>query len=363
MFTLFNALWLLDAALWPPSLRTRFSQPGEWTRYASQVRSRTEQRIAAGERDHLAFYVLQSLEFTAVKPVAPLPGVPEALVRGRVREFLRSTARNERMAWLKRLPAAANEATLWAACQSVIEATDPGREGFYLQRGLSSDSELEAGFIVDLGLATARQLAPGALARRVLIVGPGLDWAPRTGFADRPPQSHQPLAVLDSLVRHGWAKPGGVSLTALDVNPRVIHFIQRMSGEWRIEPRLADPDLTTYAAELGQRLGKRSGGVVRLDAWVKRAIEARNGNIVLTPPPERFDIAVVTNMLLYFDALECELALHWLKRQANRGAWLIHNDTRPEVEAAARQTGWTPRFARRVPLQGGLEDSFSLLQA
>jgi hypothetical protein len=363
MFTLFDALWMLDAALWPPSLRRRFSQPGDWTRYANEARARTDQRIAAGERDHLAFYVLQSLEFTAFKPVAPLPGAPEALVRGRVRDFIKSAARNERMAWLKRLPAADHEGALWEACQSVIAATDPGREGFYLERGLSTDSELEAGFIVDLALATARQLAPGAKAGRVLIVGPGLDWAPRTGFADRPPQSHQPYAVLDSLVRHGWAKPGAVRLTALDVNPRVIHFIQRMNAEWRIQPRLADPDLTAYAASLGGRIGKRSGGVVRLDGWVKPAIDARQGNIVLGAPPERFDIAVVTNMLLYFDALECELALHWLKRKANRGAWLIHNDTRPVVEAAARQTGWTPRFARRVPLQGGLEDSFALLQA
>ncbi len=363
MFSLFNSLWLLDAALWPPSLRRRFSQPGDWTRYASEVRGRTEQRIAAGERDHLAFYVLQSMEFTALKPVAPLPGASDVLVRGRVREFLKSRVLNEKMAWLKRLPGAAHEGLLWEACQSVIAATDPGRAGFYLQRGLSSDSELEAGFIVDLGLATARQLTPGAVARKVLIVGPGLDWAPRTGFADRPPQSHQPLAVLDSLVRHGWAKPGGVRLTALDVNPRVVQFIQRMSGEWRLAPRLADPDLTAYAADLGGRVGKRSGGVVRLDSWVRSAVQARLGNIVLSSPPEAFDMVVVTNMLLYFDALECELALHWLKRQANRGAWLIHNDTRPEVEAAARQTGWTPRFARRVPLQGGLEDSFSLLQA
>lgn len=349
--------------MWPAGLRERFARTGEWPRYARELRARTEQRIAAGERDHLAFYVLQSREFTAREPVPPLPGAEAALVKARIRDFLNSTARNERMAWLKRLPAAANESALGEACQSVIEATDPRREGFYLQRGLSSDSELEAGFIADLALATARQLAPGALAHRALVVGPGLDWAPRTGFADRPPQSHQPLAVLDSMVRHGWAKPGEIRLTALDVNPRVIHFIERAAAEWHLARRLADADLTAYATDLGHRLGQRTGDVVRLDAWVKSAIEARLGNILLTPPPERFDIAVATNILLYFNPLECELALHWLRRQANPGAWLIHNDVRPEVETAARQTGWTPRFARRVPFQGGLEDSFSLLQA
>lgn len=357
--------WLLwvEAGQWPPGLERRFSRAGEWPRYAREVRARTEERIAGGERDHLAFYVLQSREFTAREPAAPHGEVASSLLRARIQEFLASTARDERLAWLKRLPAAANESSLWEACRRVIAVPDPRREGFYLQRGLSSDSEPDAGFIVDLAVATARQLAPGAIARRALIVGPGLDWAPRVGFADRQPQSHQPFAVLDSLLHHGWAKPGQVRVTAFDVNPRVVHFLERAVSEWRIEPGLADPDLAAYLAGLGSRLGERQDRTVHLDAWVKPAIEARLGNILLAPPPDRFDIAVATNILLYFNPLETELALHWLRRRANAGAWLIHNDTRPEVEAAARRTGWTARFARRVPLRGALEDSFFLLQA
>lgn len=355
--------WLLwvEASAWPAGLSERFARPGEWPRYAGEVRTRTEQRLDDGERDHLAFYVLQSRQFTAREPIAPRPGADVTAVRARVRDFLASKTRDERMAWLKR---PANERQLEEACRQVIAGTDPRRAGFYLERGLSSDSEIEAGFIVDLALATARELAPGATARHALIVGPGLDWAPRTGFADRPPQSHQPFAVLDSLIRHGWAKRGQLRLTALDVNPRVIHFVERRAAEWHVEPRLADPELAAYAGDLGRRLGPRQGATILLDPWVKPAIEARLGNILLTPPPARFDVAVATNILLYFNPLESELALHWLRRRANPGAWLIHNDPRPEVEAAARQTGWTPRFARRVTLRdGSLEDSFALLQA
>jgi hypothetical protein len=367
MASAFNLWWWLNSAFWPEGLRRHFEQSGEWPRYAAALRARTAQRIDSGERDHLAFYVLQSREFTTRQPIPPLPGTPANLVRARIGDFLTSPPRNEKMAWLKRLPSAANASLLWDACRHAIAETDPSREGFYLQRGLSTDSELEAGFIVDLALATAKQLARQAAhnapARRILIVGPGLDWAPRTGFADRPPQSHQPLAVLDSLLRHGWSKPRDLSVTALDVNPRVIHFIQRMATNWRIDTRIDDPDLTAYGETLGRQIGNRSGNNIQLDAWVKPAIQARLGNIVLAPPPDRFDIAVATNMLLYFDPLECELALHWLRQQANPGAWLIHNDTRSEVESAARQTGWTPRFARRVPLRGGLEDSFSILRA
>jgi hypothetical protein len=274
-----------------------------------------------------------------------------------------TSPRNERLAWLRRLPAAADEERLLAACRRAIAATDPARAGFYLNRGLSSDSDVEAGFVVDLALATARELDPAMRARSVVVVGPGLDWAPRNGAPLGPPQSHQPLSVLDSLVRLRLAEAGQVSIHALDVNPRVVRFISRSGAEWRPAVRLADPDLAVYVEGVGRAIGSRRNGVITLAPWVRQSIRAHLVNIVLQPPPVRYNVAVVTNLLLYYAPLEIALALHWLRTRAEPGAWLIHNDPRPEVEAAATDTGWRVRFARRVALGRGLQDYFALLQA
>ena len=360
-------LWttLLQIRAWPPTLAPHFPTPAHWQRFVQDTRRRTAERLAAGERDHLAFFVLQSREFTSVAPVPPVPSADLTLVRTRVRDFLRYQPRtpNERFTWLRRLPSAADPETLFAACRAAVESTDPSRPDFYLTRGLSSDSEVESSFALQIALATARELSSATPSLRdVLLLGPGLDWAPRTNFRDRPPQSHQPLAVLDALLRRRWAARGEIRLTAFDVNPRVVHFLPRLPREWMPDLRISDPDLAAYAASLGDQLGRRRQGVIALDPWVRAAIIPHLGNIILEPPPRDFDLAIATNVLLYFTPLERTLAFHWLRSRARPDAWFIHNDPRPEVEAEARSTGWTPRLVRRLALRGGLEDSFSLLQ-
>ena len=52
----------------------------------------------------------------------------------------------------------------------------------YRRRGLSTDTAVEAGYVVHLGLGVLKALEPTRRVRRVLIVGPGLDLAPRTGL-------------------------------------------------------------------------------------------------------------------------------------------------------------------------------------
>ena len=63
---------------------------------------------------------------------------------------------------------------------------------------LESVLSREAGFVVNLGLEIIKSLKADRQIRRVLIVGPGLDLAPRTGFRDTPPESYQPWAVIDA---------------------------------------------------------------------------------------------------------------------------------------------------------------------
>ena len=88
-----------------------------------------------------------------------------------------------------------------AAAEAVAE--------LYRARGLSTDTAVEAGYVVYIGLGDrCRSLEPGRRIRRVLIVGPGLDLAPRTGLLEAgPPESYQPWAVIDALVSLGLSAP------------------------------------------------------------------------------------------------------------------------------------------------------------
>ena len=79
----------------------------------------------------------------------------------------------------------------------------------YRSRGLSTDTAVEAGYLVSIGLGIVKALEPDRRIRRVLIVGPGLDLAPRTGMLEAgPPESYQPWAVIDALVASGLSRLG-----------------------------------------------------------------------------------------------------------------------------------------------------------
>ena len=62
----------------------------------------------------------------------------------------------------------------------------------------------------------------------VLIVGPGMDLAPRTGFVEtHAPQSYQPFAVIDALMATGLSQRETLRVTAADINPRVVEWLTR----------------------------------------------------------------------------------------------------------------------------------------
>ena len=98
----------------------------------------------------------------------------------------------------------------------------------YRTRGLSTDTAVEAGFLVSMGIGILKALEPDRRIRRVLIVGPGLDLAPRTGLLEAgPPESYQPWAVMDALVSQGLARFGDLEVVGADINPRVVSHLRR----------------------------------------------------------------------------------------------------------------------------------------
>ena len=93
------------------------------------------------------------------------------------------------------------------------------RSRIYRERGLSSDTSIRANFAVEEALRGLTRTVQGSdpvpvrgsdpKIRRVAIIGPGLDFADKQeGYDFYPQQTIQPFAVIDSLVRLGFATRG-----------------------------------------------------------------------------------------------------------------------------------------------------------
>ena len=203
-----------------------------------------------GDLDHLIFYALQSTHFTKLPPIEPAlsakalvqaldpaerdgflrgqaarePSVPAA-VRARVAAFveaLDSSSRDPRLAYFRALvqttfpdrrgrEAALHREYLRAMrfiYQKEFVAQPAGAAAvaeLYRARGLSTDTAVEAGYVVYTGLGIIRALEPERRIRRVLIVGPGLDLAPRTGLVEA--ASARKLPALGRHRRAALARP------------------------------------------------------------------------------------------------------------------------------------------------------------
>src|SRR5262249_19524270 len=226
------------------------------------------------------------------------------------------------------------------------------REHVYETRGHSTDTQVEANYAVWNGLQVARGIAPEMRVRRVLIVGPGLDFAPRTTLVDaHPPQSFQPYAVADALIGLGLARRGEFAIDCADINGRVIDFINHFAmGDRRLElySSTGDAEYARYYAKLGASTGKRSGDVLRVDADVARAVRAENLNVLTSRWERRYDLVVVTNVLVYFNSDELALALANIATMIAPGGWLLHNEVRPALDAIAAEAELDAVQARTV---------------
>ena len=226
----------------------------------------------------------------------------------------------------------------------------------YHDRGLSSDTSLPVDFAVDRALAALASGRDPAAApvRRVAVIGPGLDFTDKAEGVDLyPPQTIQPFALIDSLLRSGLAKGTDIQLTAFDLSPRVIEHIRAASERGRggtpydlqlplarREPAAAwDLALVQYWRAFGGRIGREipSAGTaegspvqlraVRVRPEIVAALTAEDLDVVVQRMQRRerplnpldndgFDLILATNVLVYYDRFEQALAL------ANIGAML-----------------------------------------
>jgi SAM-dependent methyltransferase len=372
--------------------------PAAFPSYRDRLRETHARRVREGDLDHLVFYLLQSTTFTTLPPIEPalsakalvdgladrerdafLHGseivtsrVPNA-VRARAAALVRAldgSDRDPRLVYFRELVHAAvpvphqRDAALLREYLRVMRfvydkefvaqrsASAPQAVAeLYRSRGLSTDTAVEAGYLVYLGLGVVKSLEPERRVRRVLIVGPGLDLAPRTGLLEAgPPESYQPWAVIDALIALGLSRPGDLEVVAADINPRVVSHLRHAHAQppaLRLITGLPESDTVAFSAEYRDyfsRLGRAidaapadassTGGhlikVVRVSPSAARALRAETLDVVtdrLETPP--FDVVIATNVLTYFDDIELALALTGIARMLAPGGVFLHNEARP----------------------------------
>lgn len=336
--------------------------------YVGERRRQNVERVREGDLDHLVFYFLQSTTFTKLLPIEPAlsaktyteTGEIPLNVRPRAKAFLsaiRSPRRDLRLSYVREIANAslpegpgAEDALLREYVrvmkfvyekEFVAQKSDRRTAAvaeLYRTRGLSTDTAVEAGFLVHEGLAVLRAVDPGVRIRRVLIVGPGLDLAPRTGFSDaRPPESYQPWAVIDALLSLGLARADDLEVVGADINPRVVRHLRRartkppaltfVSEIRESEAVSLSQAYREYVASLGEAIGTpvrpaiaRTVSSERLDIVTERLTRAD------------FDLIVATNILPYFDDTELLLALTNITSMLAPHGVFIHNEARPIME-------------------------------
>jgi len=237
----------------------------------------------------------------------------------------------------------------------------------YQTRGLSTDSRADANFAVWKALASLKQESPGTRLDRVLIVGPGLDSAPRTDLTDLPLQSSQPFAVADAILQLGMSAPATLSIHCVDISPQVVGFVEEFSSRPQARvtflSRSGTNEFQGYFHNIGNAIGRE---VPRNPSWKlpgslqARTVEVRRGiasrttasrmNILTETAAPRFDLVIATNVFVYFKRTELLLALAGIHSLLRDGAYLIHNEIRDDVDSFSRGLGMPMMDAGRIPL-------------
>jgi len=243
---------------------------------------------------------------------------------------------------------------------------DEKRFQLFQDRGISLDTNLWPDYQIEVTLRSMMEkglLKPGSV-RRVAVIGPGLDFANKEAGSDvYPPQTIQPFAVLDSLLRLGLANPASVEVHTLDISPDVNLHIERWRAKaahgddyvvqlpWNTERPLSDEyraKFIAYWQTLGSEIGEPVTPItvpplasatktraVKIRPEIVQKISPVDLNVVYQQldlePDSDFDIVIGTNIFLYYGAFEQSLARRNISLMLKPGGYLLSNDRLPET--------------------------------
>jgi len=246
--------------------------------------------------------------------------------------------------------------------EKIKKAGETELSELYSDRGISLDTNLWPDYDLDQQfqkLLDTGVLKPGRV-RRVAVVGPGLDFANKeTGNDYYAPQTTQPFAMIDSLLRLKVADASSLELYTLDLSPLVNIHVQRIhkaalaaqpytvqltwnstvprtpdylsgfNAYWRAwgsqigaeVPPLPPPAAT--AAELKVRAVKIRPDIVARVSPVDMNIVLQRVSI---SPDKQFDLIIGTNIFIYYDAFEQSLARANLASMLKPGGLVLTNE-------------------------------------
>jgi SAM-dependent methyltransferase len=258
-----------------------------------------------------------------------------------------------------------------AQAEEIKRPDDPlsllNRSAVFRDRGVSLDTGILPDFLIErtLGDLKKRGLLREGQVNRVGVVGPGLDFIDKNeayAYDFYPEQTLQPFALYDSLLRLDLAKTNGLSVSVLDISPRVVEHIRRAreraakTGYTLQLPHELErpwpPDLNAYWKSLGNRVGTETPPIpppeifrtvetraVRIRPDVVRSLDPIDLDIVVEhltlPETERFDLIVGTNIFVYYDGFQQSLALENAGAMLKSGGFLLTNDRLPEIEGGS----------------------------
>jgi hypothetical protein len=242
---------------------------------------------------------------------------------------------------------------------------DERRFQLFQDRGISLDTNLWPDYLLDVAFRSLLEkelLKPGSV-KRIAIVGPGLDFANKEAGNDSyPPQTIQPFAVVDSLIRLNIASAAAVELDTLDLSDDVNVHVARIRNDagkgrpyrvqlpWNTERPMSDDyraRFIEYWRKFGDQIGKPVAPIpvpAAAASTQTRAIEARPDvvarvtpfdlNVVyqrlILPAARSYDLIIGTNIFLYCGAFEQSLARANVAAMLRPGGFLISNDKLPE---------------------------------
>ena len=421
-------LQVLREDLLPAELRAKTPAEREvvWPDWVSRRDRTIRARVEQGDEDSVVHFLLFGTMFTK-EPMATegelaalidRPAEAPRSLRARVEDFVAAVAlpsTNERLQFARQVITRkgidpATEAGKSQMRRYLEERTkivgdtavqsrkavldDPGadsldRRTLFRNRGLTFNTSIFVNLAIEQALDAikAKGLVRPGTVRRIAIVGPGLELNDKQdGYDFYPPQTIQPFAIVDSLIRLGLGRPAELQVTAFDLSPRIIQHIEAARTRARagspyllVLPRNLDrpwtPSLVKSWKRFGDRIGEEtksvappaSAGRVEVRSLLVRpsvvlSTTPRDLNIVLqrvepVSTSEQFDLIVATNILIYYDAFEQSLAVANIAKMLRPGGFFLSNDRIFELPASPiGSVGYTDVSYLEIPGVGETGD-------
>lgn len=232
------------------------------------------------------------------------------------------------------------------------------RSKLFSRRGLSSDTSLKPNLAIENALAQLKEKGLVKKVLRVAVVGPGLDFTDKDeGYDFYPPQTIQPFAVIESLLKTGLADKNSLQIDTYDLSPKVNSHIANIAVKSKrgevytillpldIERKFT-PEFIKYWQNFGSLIALPAKPVTDPDPTklylrsvsIRREflskIHAVDTNIVLQSPTlaekDRYDLIVGTNIFLYYNSFEQGLAMRNLAKMLKDGGILLSNNALAE---------------------------------